>query len=168
MEQRELHPNGSPRIKSAAEQQDGRTESHQIESDAGKERKTSGKRQNWEWKGLIRDGNENENPLPQSSIPDNINLEDEPHQRVGRRKRSLSPRPTVEKTRRRHEQRLSGKVISFISDMLSSHSILSYWTTISRRKNKFVSCLGFSVVNFYVACVLPFTIFVGSLSILGQ
>ncbi|KAI3444991.1 hypothetical protein Pfo_001656 [Paulownia fortunei] len=109
VQQRELRPDGAPKIKSAAGEHDGRTESHQIESDAEKGKRTSGKRHNREWKGLVRDGNENENPLPQSSMPDKVSAQVEPNQRVGRAKRCLSPRPTIEKKRRRHEEPQPGK-----------------------------------------------------------
>ncbi|KAL0464408.1 UNVERIFIED_CONTAM: hypothetical protein Slati_0328400 [Sesamum latifolium] len=85
-------------------EQDVRTESHHIESDAEKGKKASGKRRNREWRGL-KDVNENETTLHYSFMDDTVNAQDEPRQRVGYTKRSLSPRPTIEKKRRRHEER---------------------------------------------------------------
>ncbi|KAK4414440.1 hypothetical protein Salat_2857000 [Sesamum alatum] len=85
-------------------EQDVRTESHQIESDSEKGKKTSGKRRNREWRGL-KDVNENETTLHYSFMDDNVNAQDEPRLRVGHTKRSLSPRPAIEKKRRRHEER---------------------------------------------------------------
>ncbi|KAK4411044.1 hypothetical protein Sango_0177400 [Sesamum angolense] len=163
VQQRELHPDGAPKTRSSVGEQDGRTEFHQIESDAEKGKNTSGKRRNREWRGLkdanenetslhhslmddnvnaqdepreqdvgteahqiesdaekgkkasgkrrnrewrgLKDVNENETTLHYSFVDDTVNAQDEPRQRVGRTKRSLSPRPTIEKKRRRHEER---------------------------------------------------------------
>ncbi|KAL0429285.1 UNVERIFIED_CONTAM: putative RNA-binding protein RbpA [Sesamum radiatum] len=163
VQQRELHPDGAPKTRSSVGEQDGRTEFHQIESDAEKEKNTSGKRRNREWRGLkdanenetslhhsfmddnvnaqdepqeqdvrteshhiesdaekgkkasgkrrnrewrgLKDVNENETTLHYSFMDDTVNAQDEPRQRVCRTKRSLSPRPTIEKKRRRHEER---------------------------------------------------------------
>ncbi|KAL7120596.1 hypothetical protein ACP275_02G131900 [Erythranthe tilingii] len=105
----ELLPDGAQQINSAAGKPDEGTELQQMESDAQKERKTSGKRHKREWQGLVRDTDEIENPFAQGSVPDNINAQTEPRQKVDRTERSLSLRPTAEKKRRRHEERRPGK-----------------------------------------------------------
>ncbi|EYU27073.1 hypothetical protein MIMGU_mgv1a002184mg [Erythranthe guttata] len=108
----ELRPDGAQQINSAAGKPDEGTELQQMDSDAQKERKTSGKRRKREWRGLVRDTDETENPFAQGSVPDNINVQTEPRQKVDRTERSLSSRPMTEKKRRRHEERRPGKEVS--------------------------------------------------------
>ncbi|KAI3448912.1 hypothetical protein Pfo_005577 [Paulownia fortunei] len=102
----ELHPDEAPKTKPAAGDQAGKTESHQIESEAekGNSIQTYRHHHNREPKGLMRDGDENEVPLPRTSVVSNVNSQDEPDRRVGRTKPSLSPRPTIHKKRRRTEE----------------------------------------------------------------
>lgn len=77
------------------------------ESEREKSAKISRRRHNREWKGLARDAAE---PPPlRSSIIDNMHAERNNHRRVGRSKRSLSPRPLVQRKRNRPDDRQQPK-----------------------------------------------------------
>lgn len=106
MQPQELHPGGVPETKPAAGDQAGKTESRPIESEAekGDSIKTYGHHHNREYKRLMRDGDENEVPLPRNSVADKVNYGDEPQPRVSRTKPSRSPRSTIHKKRRRNEE----------------------------------------------------------------
>ncbi|KAL0410717.1 UNVERIFIED_CONTAM: Polyadenylate-binding protein 2 [Sesamum latifolium] len=107
MQPRELQPDGASERKPTAGEQAGKTDAHQIESEAEKadSDKTSGHHQNRDHKGSVRDGDENGGPLPNNSLSDNVNSQDEPHGKVGQTKPSLSPRSTIQKKRRRTEEK---------------------------------------------------------------
>ncbi|KAG8362580.1 hypothetical protein BUALT_BualtUnG0061800 [Buddleja alternifolia] len=111
----ELQPDEAPKTKPAAGEEAGRSESHQIESEVekghlnrtseaekGNSNRTSGHRRIRELKGLVRDGDKKE-ILARNSMDGNVNAQNEPNRRVNRIK-SLSPRPKIEKKRRRPEE----------------------------------------------------------------
>ncbi|KAL0308666.1 UNVERIFIED_CONTAM: hypothetical protein Sradi_5808900 [Sesamum radiatum] len=101
MQPRELQPDGASGRKSTA----GETDAHQIESEAEKadSNKTSGHNQNRDHKVSVRNGDENGGPLPNNLVSDNVNSQDEPH--GSQTKPSLSPRSTIQKKRRRIEEK---------------------------------------------------------------
>ncbi|XP_020553225.1 uncharacterized protein LOC105173472 isoform X1 [Sesamum indicum] len=107
MQPQELQSDGVSERKPTAGEQAGKTDAHQIESDAEKadSNKTSGHHQNRDHKGSVRDGDENEGPLPNNPVSDNVNSQDEPHKKVGQTKPSLSPRSTIQKKRMRTEEK---------------------------------------------------------------
>ncbi|KAL0374278.1 UNVERIFIED_CONTAM: Polyadenylate-binding protein 2 [Sesamum radiatum] len=107
MQPRELQPDGASERNPTAGEQAGKTDAHQIESEAEKpdSNKTSGHHQNRHHKGLVKVGDENGGPLPNNHVSDNVNSQDEPHLKVGRTKPSLSPRSTIQKKRRQTEEK---------------------------------------------------------------
>ncbi|KAA8520257.1 hypothetical protein F0562_014513 [Nyssa sinensis] len=93
------------KTKPKSAEQTVRNDSNHLDSDSdrGKSDKLSRSRHNREWKGLVRDAEE---PPPlRSSVIDSADVEERTHGRVGRGKRSLSPRPTVPKKRSRPDER---------------------------------------------------------------
>lgn len=111
-----LHPDRAASIvKSSAGKQAGKLELERTSSEAEKRTSdiTSGKRYNREGKGLVRDEDENVNPLSRNSLADNVNSKDVPRHRVDRAKLSRSPRLiTQKKSRQTEEQRPRKRKIS--------------------------------------------------------
>ncbi|XP_051140681.1 uncharacterized protein LOC127258021 [Andrographis paniculata] len=102
VQQPELHLEGALKT-SAAEEQNGRTESHKIESVVEIGSKSSDKQKKQEKKGSVKVGSDSENPIPQNTVAGNADVKDETHHRLGRAKR-LSSQVSIEKKRRRHDE----------------------------------------------------------------
>ncbi|KAK6928704.1 RNA recognition motif domain [Dillenia turbinata] len=102
--QRESNSGAVPGIKHASGDQGGRSDTQlDSESDRANLAKLSRSRHNREWKGLGKDVTE---PPPfRSSVVVSPHVEDENHHNAGRRKRSISPRPLVQKKRGRTDER---------------------------------------------------------------
>ncbi|KAL3815062.1 hypothetical protein ACJIZ3_016330 [Penstemon smallii] len=110
---------GAPKTKSVSVEPVGRTELHKIEfetsgeparrteseTEKGNSRKPFGNHHKRKWKGSVRDVDENEVSLPQSSIAEYVNPQYDPHERVGPTKQLLSPRRTIQKKRRQPKER---------------------------------------------------------------
>ncbi|KAL8028535.1 hypothetical protein ABFX02_14G167200 [Erythranthe guttata] len=109
MQPEKAHPDGAPEQKPTSGDKAGKTESHQIESGSDKANfiKVHGHHRHREVKSVVSDAFEKEVPL--NSVTDNVNPQDETHQMVGRAKKSLSPRPTIHKKRRKTEEKQSRK-----------------------------------------------------------
>ncbi|KAL3832934.1 hypothetical protein ACJIZ3_007670 [Penstemon smallii] len=118
----------APKTKSASDEPAGRTESHHIDSEVEKEnfKKTSANRHRREWKGLARDENENNVPLSQISMADKVNAQEDLHRRVGRTKRAVSPRSTIQKKRRQPEERQSRKREASQTTVTASRRLLQF------------------------------------------
>lgn len=103
-----LHENhkGNP----TSEDEVGRDDAHlfDIELERDKSTRESKTRRNREWKGLVRDAAE---PPPlRSSEVESFHAEEKNHHKLGRVKRSYSPRPPIRKKRNRQDDRRESKV----------------------------------------------------------
>ncbi|KAK6933762.1 RNA recognition motif domain [Dillenia turbinata] len=101
--QRESNSGAVPKTKPASGDQVGRSDTQlDSESDRAKSAKLSGIRHNREWKGLEKDVTE---PPPlRSSVVVTPHVEDDNRHKASRRKRSISPRPLVQKKRSRTDE----------------------------------------------------------------
>ncbi|GER57405.1 polyadenylate-binding protein 2-A [Striga asiatica] len=106
VQSQELQTDGVPKTKLVARDEAGKNETRKIESKAETPNsvKSHGHRNNLPSKGLVRGRNDNEVLFPQNSVDGNEISKHEPNQRVRRTKPSLSPRPTIQKKKRRTEE----------------------------------------------------------------
>ncbi|CAA0820735.1 RNA binding (RRM/RBD/RNP motifs) family protein [Striga hermonthica] len=102
----EFQTDGVPKTKLVTRDETGKTEARKIESIAETPNsvKSHGYHNNLPSKGLVRGRNDNEVLFPQNSVDGNEFSNHEPNQRVWRTKPFLSPRPTIQKKRRRTEE----------------------------------------------------------------
>lgn len=96
--------NEPPETKPTSGDQSGENDSHHSNPEAEKEKPNnlSRSRHNREWKGLVRDAVEPP-PLRSSDI-EKIHLEEKSSHKVGRAKRSTSPRPSIRRKRGRPDE----------------------------------------------------------------
>lgn len=128
LQPQEPHPDGAPKPEPTSDQAE-RAESHQIEkeSEKGNFIKTHGRHHGREWKGLVR--NRDDNEVLQNSVADRVNSQDGSHRSVSRTKQSLSPRPTIHKKKRRTEEQKPRKVIFSPSQLICSKNLYIHCTS---------------------------------------